>query len=94
MSPVVLADISSKVVVLLLLVCCSLFLMIIGGFVFGPCSWVGTYCHLWFCGHKDREERAGFKVIKLKFCHILNIKRNDWLLADTCLQAANHCALF
>ena len=22
------------------------------------------------------------------------IKRNDWLLADTCLQAANHCALF
>ena len=22
------------------------------------------------------------------------IKRNDWLLADTCPQAANHCALF
>ena len=24
----------------------------------------------------------------------LKIKRNDWLLADTCPQAANHCALF
>ena len=24
----------------------------------------------------------------------LKIKRNDWLLADTCPQAANLCALF
>ena len=24
----------------------------------------------------------------------LKIKRNDWLLVDTCLQAVNHCALF
>ena len=24
----------------------------------------------------------------------LKIKRNDWLLTDTCPQAANHCALF
>ena len=24
----------------------------------------------------------------------LKIKRNDWLLVDTCPQAANHCALF
>ena len=40
MPPVVWADVSSKVAVLLLLVSCLLFLMIIGGFVFGPCSWV------------------------------------------------------
>ena len=24
----------------------------------------------------------------------LKIKHNDWLLADTCPQAANHCAVF
>ena len=24
----------------------------------------------------------------------LKIKHNDWLLADTCLQTANHCGLF
>ena len=24
----------------------------------------------------------------------LKIKRNDWLLADVCPQATNHCALF
>ena len=33
-------------------------------------------------------------VIKLEFILRLKIKRNDWLLADTCPQAANHCALF
>ena len=26
--------------------------------------------------------------------HPVKIKRNDWLLADTCPQAANHYALF
>ena len=35
-----------------------------------------------------------FEVIKLEFILRLKIKRNDWLLADTCPQAANHCALF
>ena len=35
---------------------------------------------------------AGLEVIKL--VHSLKLKRNDWLLADTCPQAANHCALF
>ena len=30
----------------------------------------------------------GYKTIRLK------IKRSDWLLADTCPQAANHCVLF
>ena len=34
------------------------------------------------------------EVIKLEFILRLKIKRNDWLFADTCPQAANHCALF
>ena len=34
------------------------------------------------------------EVIKLEYSLRLKIKHNDWLLADTCLQAANHCALF
>ena len=36
----------------------------------------------------------GPEVIKLEYSLRLKITRNDWLLADTCLQAANHCALF
>ena len=36
----------------------------------------------------------GPEVIKLEYSLKLKIKRNDWLLADTCPQAANHCALF
>ena len=36
----------------------------------------------------------GLEVIKLEFILRLKIKRNDWLLADTYPQAANHCALF
>ena len=46
MPSVVLADGSSKVVVLLLLVSCLLFLMNIGVFVFGPCSWVWSLLSL------------------------------------------------
>ena len=34
------------------------------------------------------------KIIKLEFSLKLKIKCNDWLLVDTCPQAANHCALF
>ena len=34
------------------------------------------------------------EVIKLEFILRLKIKHNDWLLADTCPQAASHCALF
>ena len=33
-------------------------------------------------------------LVKLEFILKLKIKRNNWLLADTCPQAANHCALF
>ena len=36
----------------------------------------------------------GLDVIKLEYSLKLKIKHNDWLLADTCPQAANHCALF
>ena len=38
--------------------------------------------------------RPGLEVIKLEFILRLKIKRNDWLLVDTCPQAANRCALF
>ena len=38
--------------------------------------------------------RPVLEVIKLEFILRLKIKLNDWLLAGTCSQAANHCALF
>ena len=34
------------------------------------------------------------EIIKLEYSLRLKIKRNDWLLADMCPQAANHCTLF
>ena len=40
------------------------------------------------------KNTKGLEVIKLEFILRLKIKRNDWLLADTCPQAANHCVLF
>ena len=50
-------------------------------------------------GHTDSAIGPGLEVIKLEFIlklkfYNLKINRNDWLLADTCLQAANHSALF
>ena len=42
----------------------------------------------------DSDKNSGLEVIKLEYSLKLKIKRNDWLLADTCLQAANHCVLF
>ena len=41
-----------------------------------------------------QQMRPGPEVIKLEYNLKLKIKRNDWLLADTCPQAANHFALF
>ena len=38
--------------------------------------------------------KPGLKVMKLEVNLNLKLKHNDWLVADTCLQAANHCALF
>ena len=37
---------------------------------------------------------SGLEAIKLEFILKLKIKCNDWLLVDTCPQAANHCTLF
>ena len=42
----------------------------------------------------NNPRRQGLKVIKLEYILRLKIKRNDWLIADTCPQAANHYALF
>ena len=38
--------------------------------------------------------KPGLQVIKLEHSLRLKIKCNDWLFADTCPHAANHCALF
>ena len=45
---------------------------------------------------KDMESKSvsGLEVIKPEYSIRLKIKRNDWLLANTCRQAANHCPLF
>ena len=40
------------------------------------------------------KEQPSLKDIKLELIVKLKIKRNDWLLADMCPQAANHCTLF
>ena len=42
----------------------------------------------------ERKKISCLEVIKLEYSLRLKIKRNDWQLADTCPQAANHCALF
>ena len=50
-----------------------------------------------FCGKAKydphKASRSGLEVIKLEYRLGLKM-RNDWLLADTCPQAANLCALF
>ena len=55
-------------------------------------------CREWKFTTVDPQERntwrSGLEVIKLENSLRLKIKHNDWLLADTCPQAANHCALF
>ena len=33
-------------------------------------------------------------VMKLEYILKLKIKCNDWLLADKCVQAVNHCVIF
>ena len=40
------------------------------------------------------SKTPGLEVIKLEYSLRLKIKSNNWLLADTCPQAANQCALF
>ena len=48
----------------------------------------------WLLANWNSTKIPGLEVIKLEFSLKLKIKCNDWLLADTCLQAANHCTLF
>ena len=38
------------------------------------------------------DQVPGLEVIKLEYILRIKIKRYDWLLADMCPQAANHCA--
>ena len=42
----------------------------------------------------DKKSEPGLQIIKLEYSLKLKIKCNDWLLVDTCPQAANYCALF
>ena len=47
--------------------------------------------------HKKPSENAEnivFEKKKSPGLEVVKIKRNDWLLVDTCPQVANHCALF
>ena len=39
-------------------------------------------------------KNPGLEVIKLEYILRLKIKHNDWLLADTCPQSANHSPFF
>ena len=48
--------------------------------------WVGLRCVI--------VVFTGLEVMNLEYSLRLKVKRNDWLLADTCPQAANQCALF
>ena len=48
-------------------------------------------CH---CKKPFESLRTGLDVIKLEYSLKLKIKCDDRLLAETCLQAANHCTLF
>ena len=50
--------------------------------------------HLLNAGLVAGIRTSGPEVIKLEFILKFKIKRNDWLLVDTCPQAPNHCALF
>ena len=47
-----------------------------------------------FIPYPVQIHKPGLEVIKLEFILRLKVKHNDWLLADMCPQAANHCALF
>ena len=55
-------------------------------FAISCCYFLVDMCR--FKGNPD------LKVIKLEYILRLKIKRNDWLIADTCPQSANHCTLF
>ena len=58
------------------------------------CSWCRFM--VWFCNYDIGQhiKSTGLEIIKLEYRLKLKIKRNDWLLADTCPKTANHCAFF
>ena len=45
------------------------------------------------CHWSSLQQGQGPEVIKFEFILKLKIKHGDWLLVDTCPQAANHWAL-
>ena len=58
-------------------------------------SWVGLAPNVCVSVFQVKiDTKPDLKVIKLEYILRLKIKRNDWLIADTCPQAANHYALF
>ena len=63
---------------------------------FRPCNGMVSNCLQWCSSFltETLKRISGLDVIKLEFILKLKITRNDWLLADTCPQAANHFALF
>ena len=67
-------------------VCCCVFEM----------CFISIYngCLIMRCSKMTFFNGPGLEVIKLEFILRLKIKCIDWLPADTCPQAANHCALF
>ena len=54
------------------------------------CGWLSSIQNYRFCHWR----RSGLEDIQLEFILKLKIKHSDWLIADTCPQAANHSALF
>ena len=77
-------------------------LMSIGESVFLLRDLVWMLSERWFtCRVADTYVHRGFHCSWCKLStafktmfNSIKIKRNDWLLADTCPKAANHCALF
>ena len=65
-----------------------------GWLQFCCCSYRGTIAPDMIADPVLLSDKPGLEVIKPEYSLELKIKRNDWLLADTCPQAANHCALF
>ena len=57
-----------------------------------------AFCHLLIVFNIDiavqKQTVPGPEVRKLEYSLRLKIKRNDWLLADMCPQAANDLTLF
>ena len=58
----------------------------------GEGGWSGVTQAIRFNIPIHRNKTTGLEVIKLEYSLRFKIKRNDWLLADTCPQAANQCA--